>query len=151
MRPEKPGTGKIPFESPEDAALRALRGHLELDEIEAALGVYLKSRERMKDWRPPPREWVELIKGLLDQESWESAVAVMLHYDKEAEAPSNRVRLKLAQLLVRKRERPARALHVLERIPEGALPAPLEALRQEVAAEAKRMLDEGVLELEDEI
>jgi hypothetical protein len=130
--------------------LRALRGHLELGEIEAALGVYLKSRERIADWQPPPREWVELIKELLEQESWESAIGVMKDYEKEVEAPSSRVRLKLAQLLVQKQERPAGALKVLAKIPSGSLPPPLEAIREQVASQAQQMLDEGVVELEDE-
>ena len=151
MKSEKPKAGKVPYESPADAAVRALRGHLELGEIEAALGVYQKSRERIDGWRPPPREWVELIKGLLEQAAWESVIAVMQHYEKETEAPSNRVRLKLAQLLVQKQERPARALKVLEQIPAGSLPDPLETLRHQVARQAQQMLDDGVLELGDEV
>lgn len=151
MQPENPKGRKVPYEAPADAAVRALRGHLELDEIEAALGVYQKSRERIADWRPPPREWVELIKGLLEQEAWASAISVMQHYQKEVEAPSSRVRLKLAQLLVQKQERPARALKVLGAVPPGSLPEPLEALRDQIARQAQQMLDEGVLELEDEV
>jgi hypothetical protein len=131
-------------------ALRALRGHLELGEIEAALGVYRKFREQIAGWRPPPREWVDLIKGLLEQNAWEGAIAVMQHYEKEVEAPSSRIRLRLAQLLVQKQERPARALKVLAQIPLGSLPAQLESIREQVAKDAQEMLDEGVVELEDE-
>ncbi len=151
MKPDKPRAGKVPYESPADAAVRALRGHLELAEIEAALGVYMKSRERIVDWRPPPREWVELIKGLVEQQAWESAISVMQQYEKEVEFPSSRVRLKLAQLLVQKQERPARALKVLGQIPEGSLPDPLESLRRQIAEQARQMLEDGVLELGDEV
>ena len=107
MKPEQAHSGKVSYEAPTDAALRALRGHLELGEIEAAMGVYEKSRERIAGWRPPPREWVDLIKGLIEQQAWDGAITVMQHYEKETEAPSSRVRLKLAQLLVQKQERPA--------------------------------------------
>jgi hypothetical protein len=151
VKPQKPGSGKIPYEGPADAALRALRGHLELVEIEAALGVYLKSREHLAGWQPPPREWVELIKGLVEHHAWESAIMVMQHYEREMEAPSSRVRLKLAQLLIQHQERPARALKVLGQIPEGSLPEPLEVLRREIAEQARQMLDDGVLELGDEV
>ena|SRR5271166_4646249 len=150
MKPEKPRPGTVSFEGPAEAAVRALRGHLELGEIEAALGVYLKSREQVIGWQPPPREWVELIKGLVEQQSWESAISVMQQYEKEVEAPSSRVRLKLAQLLVQKQERPARALKVLGQISAGSLPEPLDALRRQIASQAQQMLDEGVLELGDE-
>ena len=57
----------------------------------------------------------------------------MHSYVEEVEAPSARVRLKLGQLLVQKQERPARALKVLEQIPEGSLPQPLEALRRSLS------------------
>ena len=151
MKPQRTGSGKIPYEGPADAALRALRGHLELVEIEAALGVYLKSREHIAGWQPPPREWIELIKGLVEQQDWECAILVMQHYEREVEAPSSRVRLKLAQLLIQHQERPARALKVLGQIPAGSLSEPLESLRREIAKQAQQMLDDGVLELGDEV
>jgi hypothetical protein len=50
--------------------------------------------------------------------------------------------------LIRDRKRPVAALRVLEEIPVGALPAELESTRQKLASRAKRMLDDGVLELE---
>ena len=31
-------------------------------------------------WTPPPSEWVELIKGLIDHQAWDTAIAVMLDY-----------------------------------------------------------------------
>jgi hypothetical protein len=38
MRTRKPEAGRVPYEDASSAALRSLRGHLELEEIEAALG-----------------------------------------------------------------------------------------------------------------
>ena len=98
-----------------------------------------------------PPEWVELIKGLVEQQAWDGAIAVMQHYEDEVEAPSSRVRLKLAQLLVQKQERPARALKVLGQIPAGSLPELLEAIRRQIGEQARQMLEDGVLELEDEV
>ena len=58
------------------------------------------------------------------------------------------MRIKLAQVLIRDRQRPVAALRVLEEIPSGSLPADLESTRQKLASKAKRMVEEGVLELE---
>ena len=106
MSTRKPAPGRIPYEDASAAAIRSLRGHLELDEIEAALGVYRQSREAIDGWRPPPPEWLDLIQGLVKTRSWDHAVAVMHSYVQEVEAPSPRVRLKLGQLLVQKQQRP---------------------------------------------
>src|SRR5271167_2770549 len=127
MRTRKPEAGRVPFEDASSAAIRRLRGHLELEEIEAALGVYRQSRQAISGWRPPPPEWLELIQGLIKNQLWNDAVVLMASYVEEVEAPSARVRLKLGQLLVQKQERPARALNVLAQIPEGSLPQPLGA------------------------
>lgn len=151
MKSKKPEAGRVPFQDASSAAIRSLRGHLELEEIEAALGVYRQARRSIAGWRPPPPEWVELIQGLIKSQLWDDAVVLMQSYVEEVEAPSSRVRLKLGQLLVQKQERPARAQKVLEQIPEGSLPQPLEALRVQLIEQADQSLEDGVVELGDEV
>ena len=151
MRTRKPEAGRVPYEDASAAAIRSLRGHLELEENEAALGVYRQARQAITGWRPPPPEWLELIQGLIKNQRWDDAVVLMHSYVEEVEAPSARVRLKLGQLLVQKQERPARALKVLEQIPEGSLPQPLEALRRQLIHQAEQLRADGVLELGDEV
>ena len=64
MRTRKPEAGRVPYEDASAAAATpVLRGHLELEEIEAALGVYRQARQAIAGWRPPPPEWLELITG----------------------------------------------------------------------------------------
>ena len=58
--------------------------------------------------------------------------------------------LKLAQILIRDRQRPIAGLTVLESIPPGSLPPDLEKARQTLIRQAERMREEGVLELEGE-
>ncbi|MEO6810524.1 MAG: rhomboid family intramembrane serine protease, partial [Isosphaeraceae bacterium] len=58
----------------------------------------------------------------------------------------DRMRLKLAQVMIRDQDRPTNALRVLAEI--GALPAQLDALRVQLIRQAKQMQEEGVLELE---
>jgi hypothetical protein len=61
---------------------------------------------------------------------------------------SAKMRLKLAQVLIRDRQRPVAALRVLAEIPPGSLPAELEATRRKLASKADQLRAEGVLELE---
>ena len=151
VKMRKTDSGRVPYEDAGAAALRNLRGHLELDEIEAALGVYQQTRHAISGWRPPPPEWLDLIQGLIKNQRWNDAVMLLQCYVQEVEAPPARVRLKLGQLLVQKQERPARALKELEQIQEGSLPHQLEALRGQLIQQAEQLLAEGVLELGDEV
>jgi hypothetical protein len=140
--------------SMEDAgavALRTMRLHLELGEVEAALAVYKKSSHALAGWQPPETDWRDLIQAILDQDAWGDAARVMLDYLKRSPEPSPRVRLKLAQVLLHKLARPSQALTVLNQIPEGALPKKLEPTRRQLVEEAERRLDDGDLELQDEL
>ncbi len=60
----------------EDAAavaLRTMRLHLELGEVEAALAVYNKSSRSLADWQPAESDWLDLIQGVLGQNAWDDA------------------------------------------------------------------------------
>jgi membrane associated rhomboid family serine protease len=143
--------GARSLEDPSAVALRALRGHLELGETEVALAVYQKARRSRMGWRPPEREWRDLIEALLEHQSWDDAVLVMRDYLRELPEPSPRVHLKLAQILIQKHGRPQQALKVLGRIPEGSLPENLETMRAQLARHAEALREEGPLELDEDV
>lgn len=143
---EKTGSG----EDRQAAALRALRGHLEMGEIEAALAVYRKARRSPEGWQPPEPEWRDLIEAMVEQQLWDDSVGVMRDYIRELAEPSPRVRLKLAQILIQKQDRPRQALKVLDQIPEGSLPENLEAIRGQLMRHAEAKREEGPLELDED-
>jgi membrane associated rhomboid family serine protease len=146
--------GSPPVRSVEDrsaAALRAMSHHLELGEVEAALAVYRKASRSPAGWQPPEPDWRDLVEALLDQALWDDAVQVMRDYVRHQPEPSPRVRLKLAQILIQRLNRPLQALKILGEIPEGSLPEALEAMRRQLARKAEAMREEGPLELEDEM
>jgi hypothetical protein len=66
---------------------------------------------------------------------------------KHAEVPP-RIRLKLAQILIRVRQRPTEALRVLGALDLGSLPPDLETTRLKLEHQAVTMQEDGVLELE---
>jgi hypothetical protein len=147
-------SGPRPVTSIEDkpaAALRAMRLHLELGEIEAALGVYKNSRGRLSGWQPQESDWIDLIQALTDQDYWGEAAHVMRDYMQTVPEPSPRVQLKLAQVLIQKLSRPTQGLSVLQAIPPGALSEKLDRIRNQLAEQAEHMREEGDLELRDEL
>jgi membrane associated rhomboid family serine protease len=143
--------GAVRGEDPSQAALRTLRRHLEAGEIEASLSFYKGARKKLAGWRPPDPDWIELIKALLEQQSWEEAVPLMRAYLDESEFPSEKIRLRLADVLIRRLDRPVAGERVLEGVPEAELPPPLAEVRRKLAALAEHKREEGVLEIDDEI
>ena len=127
------------------------RQHLELSEVEAALAAYQKGSRSRAGWQPPERDWRDLIELLLEANLWNDAVLVMRDYVGKQEEPSPRVRLKLAQILIQKLNRPLQGLKVLGQFPEGSLPEALESLRSQLARHAEAMQEEGPHELQDEL
>jgi hypothetical protein len=153
-RPTKgKAAGVRSVEDPSAAALRAMRLHIELDEVEAALAVYKKSSRTLANWQPRESDWIDLIEAVLRENDWNEAVALMRDYSRETAEPSPRVLLKLAQILIQKLDRPAQGLKVLTEIGEGALPEPLEVTRRQLARQAEQKLEDedGSLELQDEM
>ena len=142
--------GPASSEDKSAAALRRLRGHLDVNESEAAHDVYATAVRTIPGWQPPAPDWLDLIKALSAARDWPASVTVMEDYLRRAPDPSPRVRLKLAQILIHEQQRPAHALRVLAEIPKDALPASLDTLRQQLITKAEQMREEGVLELEGE-
>lgn len=131
-----------------DAAAVRMRRALEEGDAEAALAGYEKALRARADWRPADAEWLALIQVLATARDWSGSVKVMEDYLRRAIKPSDRVRLRLAQVLIREQQRPAHALGVLAEIPDGSLPADLEATRVRLRAQAEQMREDGVLELD---
>jgi len=133
------------------AALRTMRLHLELGEVEAAVAVYQKSSRSVAGWQPEESDWVALIQAVLEQNAWSEAASIMRDYVKRSAAPSPRIRLKLAQVLIQRLARPTLGLTVLDQIPEVSLPESLKGTHRKLVSEAQQMREDGELELQDEM
>ena len=129
-----------------------MRLHIEYGEIEAALDVYRKSSKSLADWQPRETDWIDLIEAILDQSHWNEAVLVMREYCRKSARPSPRVKLKLAQILIQKVDRPVQGLKVLAEIRQASLPESLKMTYRQLAHQAEQMRDDedGTLELEEE-
>lgn len=138
-------------EDPDVAALRTLREHLDANEIEAAMGFYRAMRRKRPSWRPPDPERLDLIKALAASQQWEDAAGVMQAYLDESMLPSPKIRLKLAEVLIRRLDRPVAGLRTLDKVSESDLPAPLAEGRRKLVAIAEHLREEGNLELDDAV
>jgi hypothetical protein len=138
---------------PSVRVLQTFRTHLEMGEVEAALAVYTKESRARPEWVLSQTDWRELTEALLEQGAWEDAVSVMRDYMARVPAPSPRIGLKLAQILLQKLARPLQALSVLEQIPRESLPETLKPMHRALTrqAESLRHDEDGPLEFQDEL
>lgn len=132
-------------------ALQTFLGHLNSDETEAALAVYKDARRGLRGWRPPDSDRLRLIKALLDQNAWSDALGVMRAHLDEAELPPPKIQLKMADVLIRRLDKPAAGLRVLGEISDADLTPPLAQVRDRLVAMAEAMREEGIYEIDEEI
>lgn len=100
--------------------------------------------------RPSREDLLALIKAWHGRQAWVASVpalrALCRHYPERSE----KLRLKLATILIRDLDRPTEASRHLRQIPAGNLDPTLEAARRRLLADAERMIEDGVLEVEED-
>lgn len=139
--------------SPEERSTAAVGRVLALiarGEVEAALLAYGKASQALKYWPSQP-DLYAIIKALHAREAGGDSIRPMIDHCRRFPAASDKMRLKLARMLIRDHQRPLAALRVLGEIPAGSLAPDLEATRQALVRQADRMREEGVLEVEGDV
>ncbi|WP_165225489.1 rhomboid family intramembrane serine protease [Aquisphaera insulae] len=137
-------------QSPEEraaVALRKVRRLIDEADYEAAVAAYSKAARSLRAWPAQP-ELYNLIKAMHARQADVESVPLMRDHCRLYPADSAKMRLKLAQVLILRCQRPAAALRILDEIPAGRFPAELEPTRAKLRRQAQALRDEGVLELE---
>jgi len=142
--PPRPGSGSP--DSPEAAALLKIRNLLAQDQPGLAYLVYQRAQRETPNWQLPVQELVKTITGLAQLHDAEKAVPLMREYLQRYPERSGRMRLMLAQVLVRDATRPAQALAVIAKIAPGTLAEELVETRKKLELEAHLKLAIGVVE-----
>lgn len=148
---EQSGLGDDYFARRHRAGLEILRTHLANRDATAALELHHRMAAKIKDWQLPEAELVGLIDLLNERRSYPASIPLMFEHLRRFPGHCGPMRLELAAILLHEENRPGKALGVLERIPEGALPEELFAARDELLREAHERAVEGEIELEDDV
>ncbi len=131
------------------SASKKLRKLIDMGDYASAVSFYDRSSRILPEW-PSAGELLDLIKAMHAQKAEVHSLPFMYEYGRKYPESASKVRLKLAMILIRDRQKPVAALRVLAEIPEGALVGSLEATRSQLVRQAEKMCEEGVLELEGE-
>jgi hypothetical protein len=129
------------------SALRKVRKLIDMGDFAGAVAAYDRSARVLPSW-PDQTQLYELIKELHGKGAESESVPLLRDYCRCYPEGSAKVRLKLAQILVRDRQKPTAALRVLAEIARGSLPPELDAARDKLVRKATRMQEEGILEVE---
>ncbi len=149
-------SSRVPDDGPEDGpdasergrmAVRRVRSLLDDRDIPGAVAAYDRAVRVLPDW-PSQTDLYGFIKAMHAAGAEASSIRLMRDHCRRFPDRSLKMRVKLAQILIRDGQRPVAALRVLEEIPPGALPADLETVRRGLVRKAQQMLEDGVLELE---
>jgi membrane associated rhomboid family serine protease len=129
------------------AAVRRIRSLIDKGDVTGAVEAYENAAKTFCNWPSQP-DLYGMIKAMHARGAEPDSIRLMRDHCRFYPDQSSKMRLKLAQVLIRDRDRPAAALRVLEQIPKGSLPADLEATRQILARKADQMREQGAIELE---
>jgi hypothetical protein len=119
-------------------------------------GDMLTAQANFESWmravgKNPPRETLlEIIKALHDRQGLAASVPAMRALCKLYPENADKVRLKLASILIRELQRPTEGYRHLEQIAVEKLELKHQRFREKLVAEAAQMIEEGVLEVEEE-
>jgi membrane associated rhomboid family serine protease len=101
--------------------------------------------------RPPADALRGVIKAMHGREEWAASVPPMRALCRLHPERSEKARLKLASILIRELGRPTEARRQLLQISHETLDSSLQRFRQTLLKEAEQMIDDGVLEVEEDV
>ncbi|MFO0889754.1 MAG: rhomboid family intramembrane serine protease [Isosphaeraceae bacterium] len=135
------------FEAQSAGAVRRIHRLIEAGNIPGAIDHYREAARTLFDWPSQP-DLYAMIKALQARGADVESVPLMRDHCRNYPEESAKVRLKLAQVLIRNCERPAAAIRLLEEPSPGPLSPDLERARQKLLRDAERMRAEGLIEVE---
>ena len=146
--PDRAAGGALNVEGRIADARRRVAHMLDQGMAPSALQAHEKAADLLPGYRLEEPEHLRLIRMLLEQGEAADAVRPMRDYVARYPDRSPRVRLRLAQDLIDRQQRPMAAARLLKQIPAGTLDESLETARRRLLKKAKAMAEEGVLEVE---
>jgi membrane associated rhomboid family serine protease len=149
MRAEE-DRASVPPEVRAAKLLTKVHQSIEMGDMTAAEAAYGKWMSATGN-KPPREALLGIIKAMHQRDEWAAAVPPMRAFCRLYPARSDKLRLKLASVLIRKLDRPTEAHRHLQQISGENLDANLQGLLQKLRNEAEQMIEDGVMEVEEDV
>jgi membrane associated rhomboid family serine protease len=129
-----------------DAALQQISALVDEGNVPLALAANARMAAQFDDWQLPEPLLYKLLAAAFGKDSDVDPVPLAVEYLHRHAKSAVIVRLKLAETLIRKQQRPAQALRVLAKLPPTGLSPKVQAIRQRLEKEAAAAVRSGLLE-----
>lgn len=127
--------------------LQSLNMHMKAENAEGCIAQWINLQRRFPEFVLPETTILALLNMFQKKQKWSELVQIGESYLQHYTSQETTIRLKLAVVLVSKLTRPSAALRVLQGLSSGS---PNDAERQQaqkIAAAAKKMIADGVLDI----
>ncbi len=134
----------------QEKVIRKMHSLIEQGKPAAALAQFREHKHLVPAWQLDSRELKALANGLYKARSYSEAIPLMEEYIERFPSDADRIRIKLAGLLIEVQRRPRYALRMLEGLSAVELGDDLTRHCRKIVEAARRMIDDGVMELDGE-
>jgi tetratricopeptide (TPR) repeat protein len=149
-QPTNPDAPQTPAPDKATAAFQKVTRQIEAGDVDGAFAAYDRAARTIPNWPSRP-QLNDLIKAFSKAEAWDPAAKLLADAILKDPDHAARARLKLAQILIAKLQRPAKALRILEPIPPDSLPPDLKQIRDHLTTSAANLRDNAdFIEIDDE-
>lgn len=148
--PQQTATEESEFRVDLTEAHQKMRQALHHGKLELALGLHRQLSQNDSRWQLDRAELTHLIRMLHTNKRWEESIPLMEEYLRQHPDTSGRVRVQLAQIYIVDQGSPSKGLKILKEMRAAVLDEEVVELRRALMIEARKMIEDGVLELQDE-
>lgn len=129
--------------------LQSLNMHLKAENAEGTVAQWVNLQRHFPDFVLEERLYLSLINLAQKKQMWPELVKLGELYLRHYVSQETAIRLKLAVVLVSKQNRPSAALRILQGLSGNKLAEAEKQQAQKIAAAAKKMLADGVLDISE--
>jgi len=133
-----------------ELSVEKIRRVLTRDRAELALAEHRRMSNLSADWRLPEDILRQLAAACVKQQMFDDATLLMRDYLRQYIEYATPIRLKLAEVLIRRQQRPLQASRVLAKIPKDSLTPERSRYLRQLDQFARDMIEQGTLEPEPE-
>jgi membrane associated rhomboid family serine protease len=133
-----------------EKAIHQIREIVSSGQPELAYRAHRKMTQDMENWHLDDSDFIQLIQLFHKQEKWSESIEAMVEYASGQRDHESQVRLKLAQVLVTRENRPGQGLKVMRKIVPQQLTDKQRTQFQRLLQEAKRRVADDPYEVVDD-
>jgi hypothetical protein len=128
--------------------IKRIRSLLEHNRPGEAYELLRRTQHLISGWHLPAEDHLTLAEALEQEQRWDEAVSLWEDYVEHHPQSAEHIRVRAAGVILDRQQRPHAALRMLDPITNARLHPDLEKQRKRIVAAAQKLIDNGVIELD---